>query len=161
LTTPELRIQPAALKDPGETLPVSIDAFDVCAVFWSRNEPYIAAEIVRPQTATGFAYQVTVGGTSGSREPRWPIELGRQVVDGSVTWTCVVAGINGINPIASVSAVSDPAGVTINGAGVFESRKIVADYVGGVLDQDYDVVFSFELEGKPRIARHSVNVRKR
>jgi hypothetical protein len=152
---------PDALKDPAEELKVTLNLFRYCASFWRPNEQYALNEYARPGRATGFAYQSTTAGTSGAREPTWPRTLGATITDGSVTWTCVVAETNGLNVISSPSAVSDPTGLTIGSVSVSEATKILATYSGGTLDQDFDAVFTFTLNGVTRVARQRVLIRKR
>lgn len=149
-----------AVKDAGETLPVMLDCFPVCAMFWRGNERVSSAEYVRPSRATGFAYQAGAAGTTAGREPLWPKVLGGTVVDGSVTWTAVAASTNGIDPISAPTAVSDPTGLTIN-VSVSESCKLQATYAGGTEGQAYDAVYTFTLDSKTRIARQRVEVKKR
>jgi len=147
--------------DPGESFKVELDLFGKCASFWLPNEQYASLEYARPNRANGFAPQVTTPGTSGVREPIWPRTLGATVIDGSVTWTMAEAGLNGLNPITSPSAASDPAGLTISNVAVSESTKILATYSGGTLDRHYDAVFTFTLNGVTRVARQRVEFRKR
>jgi hypothetical protein len=151
---------PDAIKDPGTDLKVSLEFFGDCANFWRANEECSLNEHVRPTRGTGFAYKATVAGLSGSREPVWPKTLDATVTDGSITWTCVAAGTNGLAPITSPSATSDPTGLTISAVAVEESTKILATYQGGSLGQDYEAVFTFTLNGA-RVARQRVLVRKR
>lgn len=152
---------PDALKDPSESRLITLDLFKYCASFWRANEQVDSLEYLRPRKATGFAYQVTVAGTTGMREPVWPTVLAQTLVSGSVTLTCVAAAANGLNPITSPSAVSDPLGLTISAVSASESTKILATYSGGTLDQDYDAVFTFTLNGVSRVARQRVLIRKR
>jgi hypothetical protein len=41
-----------------------------------------------PRTPNGYAYKVTVAGTSGTVEPNWPTTIGQTVTDGTITWRC-------------------------------------------------------------------------
>lgn len=147
-------------KDPAESRAVELELFSKCANFWRPNEQYQASEYARPNAATGFAYQ-TSGGLSGLREPRWPTVIGATVTDGSLTWTCVAAGANGLNAVSGPTAVSNPVGLTISAISVSETSKILATYAGGTVEQDYDAVFSFTLNGVPRVARQTVRIRYR
>lgn len=147
-------------KDPAEQISVELDLFNKAANFWRPNEQFSGSEYVRPNIGTGFAYQASAG-TSGNREPRWPTTLAATVIDGSVTWTCAPASINGLNAVSAASAVSSPTGVTISGVAVSETTKILATYAGGSVANDYDAVFSFTLNGVPRVARQTVKVRYR
>lgn len=145
-------------KDPGAGRAVELELFNKCANFWRPNEQYANGDFIRPNIATGFAYQATTG-TSGIREPRWPTTLAGTVTDGSVTWTCAAAGTNGLSAISSPSAVSSPLGMTIASVSVSETTKILATYTGGTVDQDFDAVFTFTLAGVTRVARQTVRVR--
>jgi hypothetical protein len=157
------RVQPAHPGvDPSEQDRVSIDLFDMCASFWLPNEAVVENEYVRPSRATGFSYQWTGSdGNTGFREPRWPTVIGQTVSDGSGLWTCAAASTNAINAISNVTAVSEPLGLTIAAADVQESTRIVATYSGGDAGNEYAAVFSFTLDGYPRVVRHRVPVRKR
>lgn len=143
-------------KDPDETLKLVLDWFQECAKFWRPNELYGAGETVRPTVPTGFAYSATAG-TTGGREPRWPVALGDTVVDGSVTWEAIAADGNGVNELSD-EVVTPPDGISAAVA-VSEGTKLAVEYSGGTLDEDYDVVFSVTLDGVTRIARQTVEVR--
>jgi hypothetical protein len=143
-------------KDPAESRVVELELFNKCANFWRPNEQYQPNEYVRPNIATGFAYQTTTGGTSGLREPRWPNS--GTVNDGSVLWTAAAAGANGLNPVSAPSAVSSPAGLTIASISVSETTKILATYSGGIVGQNYDAIFTFTLNGVTRVARQTVRI---
>jgi hypothetical protein len=149
------------LKDPAEDLVVGLNFFSYCANLWAANEEFSLNEFIRPTRPTGFSYKATTAGCSGAREPVWPEVAGSTVEDGSIVWTCAAAGSNGLAPITSPSATSDPTGLTISSVSVEENTRIIATYQGGWLGQDYDVVFTFTLSGLPRVARQTVKVRKR
>ena len=55
---------------------------------WAGTTAYALEQRVVPTTANGFYYEVTVAGTSGGGEPTWPVFVGQQVVDGTITWEC-------------------------------------------------------------------------
>lgn len=152
---------PDAVKDPGAEKKVELNLFKFCANYWRANELVALGEYFRPGKSTGYAYQVSVGGTTGAREPSWPTTLGATVVSGSATFTCAEAGANGLNALSSPSAVSDPTGMTVTGVTVSETTKLLATYQGGTLGQDYDAVFTFTLNGITRVARQKVLIRKR
>jgi hypothetical protein len=152
---------PDALKDPAADSKVTLGFFDDCANFWRPNEEFSSNEFIRPTRATGFSYKATTAGCSNAKEPIWPKAVDSTVPDGSVVWTCVAAGSNGLSPITSPSAASDPTGLTISSVSVDENTKILATYQGGSLGQDYDAVFTFTLSGVTRVARQTVRIRKR
>ena len=147
-----------AVKDPDESLPVSLSLYRLCANFWRPNEQFALNEFVRPLRPNGFSYECTTAGTSGSREPRWPTSIGVAVTEGSITWTCRAAGVSGLNSISSLTATSDPAGITIAPLSIDESVKILATYAGGFAGQAYEVIYAFTLNGVPRRARQRVEV---
>lgn len=151
---------PDAIKDPAADKKVRLSLFRYCATFWRRNTQFDVGAYARPTRPTGFAYQSS-GGTSGQREPTWPRALGLTVTDGSITWTCVAAGANGLSAVSSPTAVSDPTGITITEVAVEAVTDLIARYSGGVLGQNHDAVFSFTLNGLPRVARQRVKIRKR
>lgn len=156
------RIRQDALKDPAESLNVVIDCFDLCARRWKDNELYSVGESIRPRVASGISLIVITGGTSGAREPSWPIPIGSNTTDGpTLVWQTQQAASNGLNPITSPTCVSDPAGLNIINVTVNEDYKINATYQGGTVDKDYAAVYSFTLDGVTRIARQTVKVRKR
>lgn len=146
-------------KDPAESKPVELNLFRWCANYWRPNEQFSAAESVRPTTPTGFAYQGS-GGTSGAKEPRWPLVLGAVVTDGSIVWTCTAAAANGLNAITAPGGTSDPTGLTIGSVSASETTKILATYSGGTEGQDYDAVYTFTLNSVTRVARQRVEIRK-
>jgi hypothetical protein len=150
-----------AVKDPGETIKVRLDLYNQCAHFWRDNESFEQNEYIRPNRANGYAYRCSVAGTSGAREPKWPQTVGATVRDGSATWTCVAAGSFGLNAITDPSGTSDPTGLTISDVSVSEDTKILSTYSGGSDGEDFDAVFSFTLNGVPRVARQKVCIRKR
>jgi len=159
--TSDYRIQPDALKDPGEDLKVELSFFDYCANFWRSNVEFATSDYVRPTRSTGYAYTAQTGGLSGAREPVWPRAVDSTIADGSVTWKCVTAGAAGLSAITSPTASSDPTGLTISAVSVDDTCNILATYSGGVAGQDYDAVFTFTLGGVTRVARQAVKVRKR
>lgn len=148
--------------DPAGSRKVMLDLFGKCANYRQPNEPYGTTEYVRPDPATGFAYECTIAGTTGTRHPVWPKVIGQTVTDGSVTWTCRAASTNGLNAITSPSAVSDPTGITISDVSVEEAHKILATYTPPASSegQGYDAVFTFTLNGVTRVARQRVEIRK-
>lgn len=54
---------------------------------WAANTIYTVNEYRVPTVANGYAYQVTVAGTShAATQPTWPTTVGATVTDGTVTW---------------------------------------------------------------------------
>lgn len=59
----------------------------------ANSTAYTVGTIIRPASANGFLYQVSVAGTSGASLPTFPTVVGTTVADGTVTLTCVGKGI--------------------------------------------------------------------
>jgi hypothetical protein len=59
----------------------------------ANSTAYALGAIIRPASANGFLYQVSVAGTSAAAPPTFPLFVGLTVVDGSATLTCVGKGI--------------------------------------------------------------------
>lgn len=54
---------------------------------WATGTIYTSGEYRVPTVANGYAYQVTVAGTShATTQPTWPTTVGATVTDGTVTW---------------------------------------------------------------------------
>jgi hypothetical protein len=155
----DYRFRPVT-KDPAETRSVTLSFYAMCANFWVANEQFEVSEIVRPPgRPTGFAYQAS-GGTSGAREPAWPRRLGGTVTDGSVTWTAIAAGVNGLLPIEDEPQADEETNTLSMGTPiVVESVKVLVDYTGGVDGEDYVVKYTIVVNGKTRVARQLVRVR--
>lgn len=157
------RVQPSHPGlDPAESDRISIELFDLCANLWQPNEHVAANEYVWPLAPTGFCYQWGgTAGRTGARQPRWPLVAGLTVRDGSGFWTCRAPDSEGLNVISDVTAVSEPAGLTIASVDVQESTRIAATYSGGTAGEVYAVAFTFTLDGRTRVVRHRVPVRRR
>lgn len=61
------------------------------ANIWVASKVYYVGDVVRPITGGSFIYQCNVAGTSSATQPTWPTTIGATVVDGTVTWACLVA----------------------------------------------------------------------
>lgn len=149
-----------AVKDPSEQLKVQLDFFLWCANFWRPNESMADQEHFYPLRANGLIYKSS-GGRTGLREPFWPRTAALTVVVAGVTYTAVVDAGQALNEVSNPTAAPDPAGLTIADVSVSESTRILATYAGGTVGSDFDAVYSFTLNGAPRIARQRVMVRKR
>jgi hypothetical protein len=151
-TAPTLRM-PA-----GDEAPVEIDLFDYCARRWHPNEHYDEDEIIRPSVANGYALKAKNAGDSGANEPLWGSTLGKIVRDGSVNWELIEAGTNGIDEATSPQVNVSPSGLSVEGLGISESRKLIAVYKGGSAGTTYTVTFTFQVNGLTRTLRHKVSV---
>lgn len=145
-----------ALKAADESYPVRLRLYDMTVARWKANKAFAIAEVCRPIEPNGFAYVVSKGGTTGFRQPRFPTTLGIVVPDGSAEWTCIAAASNGISPITAPAATSSPAGLTISDVSVESDSDILATYAGGVSGICYEAIYTFTMDGLPRVARHLV-----
>lgn len=153
----------AVFKDPGDAgYTVELNLYDLVAAKWKGNRDYAADEMALPfGLPTGFAYKASAAGRSSSQEPRWPLVLGEVVANGGVAFECVAAAANGLSAVSGIAAESDPVGITISGLAVSNLGELVATYAGGEADEDYDVIFSFIVNGNTLKARQTVKVRER
>jgi hypothetical protein len=156
----DLRFDPIR-KDPAESIQPTLEWFNLCVRFRIGNTTYSASSVVRPNTANGFEYFTSAGGLTGEAEPKWPKVVAQTVRDGSVTWVCQAPSASSLNIMSSPSAVSDPTGLTVTVGSVVDSTRLLPVYSGGTLGQDYDAVFTVTIDGKTRIGRQKVKVRKR
>jgi len=53
---------------------------------WAAGTAHAVGAVVLPTTATGRAYRVVTGGTSGASEPTWPTASFAVVTSGTVTY---------------------------------------------------------------------------
>lgn len=76
-------------KRSADKVPVQIDWHDYLANDWQRGVHYAFGVRIRPRRAeaTGFEYEVTTAGVSGSKRPVFPKVEGATVQSGSVTFT--------------------------------------------------------------------------
>lgn len=59
----------------------------------ANSTAYLVGTIIRPASANGYLYSVSVAGTSGGSPPTFPVVVGATVTDGTATLTCVGKGI--------------------------------------------------------------------
>ena len=124
-------------KRASEVIPITLNLQDALRTFWVAGRRYAIGEYVRPTEATGFAYQASGAGEAAFNEPRWPTTPGNTVVDGSVTWTCVAAASNAVDPIQSAAWANVSSGivVTSTATGVEETSANVTGGTAGTIYQ--------------------------
>ena len=71
--------------DPDYVLDLLLDAK------WKASTARALNFLGYPSRPNGYAYKVTVAGTSGTTEPTWPTTLTQTVTDGGITWRCEAA----------------------------------------------------------------------
>lgn len=54
---------------------------------WQANTTLAVGAWVKPTSPTGFLYEVSTAGVTGTTEPSWPTASNTTVTDGSVVWT--------------------------------------------------------------------------
>lgn len=126
-------------KTETEAIRVTVELARLLEYVYETGREYQLNAHVRPSRPNGFAYQASVAGQSGTREPRWPKTLGATVVDGSVTWTAVAVDSNSSD---SVSSVNIPAvsGLTIS-APATSGTRTTFDVSGGENGRTYEISF--------------------
>jgi hypothetical protein len=131
-------------KHPTATRTLRLDFFPLVADFWEVGKQSSVNDIVRPLTATGFAYQAGANGQAGTEQPAWPQTLAGTVVDGEVTWTAIAAGVNGVTAVSAPAVTVVPSGglsagspSVINGKGT--STAVEFTLSGGVVGKTYRV----------------------
>jgi hypothetical protein len=166
-------------KDPGETKPVELSLFGLCASFWVPNEDFQMGDYVWPVvkdadgniSGIGFCFQAGATGRSGPKQPKFAnadntsasvaVDTPLPKLDGSIPWICRPPGSGGLSPVSLATPSYDvPTGIIVSSVTVNENTKLFVDYDGGTLDEDYEVVFRFVIAGRLRIGRQLVQVRK-
>lgn len=166
-------------KDPDETKPVALSLFGLCANFWLPNEEFQAGDIVWPVvtdsdgnvSGIGFCFEAGATGRTGPKQPKFANGDGTTAsvaldatlarLDGSIPWICRAPGAGGISAASLDATPYDaPDGIFISGITVNENTKLLVDYAGGVLEEDYEVAFRFLIAGRLRVGRQVVRVRK-
>jgi len=150
-------------KDPEETLGVELSCFALCANYWTSNEQHQVGDFVWPTRPNGYVYECTTAGRTGRLEPRWNIVADQVLanLDGSSQWTCRRGDLQGTTPITGTPVVTPPTGLSGSAVVINEGTKLLVDYIGGTLDDDYEVKFTFTIAGRTRIGRQTVYVRKK
>jgi hypothetical protein len=168
-----------ATKDPGETKPVALSLFGLCANFWVPNEEFQQGDIVWPVvfdpdgniSGIGYCFEAEATGRSGPKQPRFASGDGTTAsvavnatlpkLDGSIPWICRPPGAGGLNAVVLASpSFIVPDAMSIAQIVVNENSKLLVDYDGGTLDEDHEVVFRFIIAGRLRIGRQVVRIRK-
>lgn len=126
-------------QDPSETLDYSVDFESHCARYREPNTDYSTSTKVRPVRSTGFQYNASTGGRTGTDEPRWPKTVGGTVVDGSVTWTCEALASSSLQrTVSGTPTWTADTGVTVASQSV-SGTKGTALLSGGTEGQRYMV----------------------
>lgn len=81
---------------------------------WEANTAYVLGHAIVPTSANGYAYVVSVAGTSGSAEPTWGAVLGVTQTDNTVTWKCVILTRGVVANIGDTYMNGGTEGVTSN-----------------------------------------------
>lgn len=108
-------------KTETETIKITYDFRRALEYNWRAGRDYSVTDYVRPVVETGFEYECTSGGQTGSREPRWPTTLAGTVTDGSVVWTARAFGTNAADTLSSIN-LDAPTDLTLGEASIDGSR---------------------------------------
>lgn len=124
--------------NPSEVVTLGFEWFSLLATFWRPATEYALNAYVRPSVATGFAYQCSRAGQSGSKEPKWSRVLGETVTDGDAAWTVVDAGSNAVQAASAPAVTCDQAvtigsPVVVDGLGASSKvQVIVSGWIDGL-----------------------------
>ncbi len=116
-------------QQAGDTLSWFFDFSAECFRFREPGKAYVADDVVRPPTATGYEYKCTTAGqTRGDwtrpQEPRWPTTSGATVTDGSVVWTPQAISTDGLlRTIASKTVATDTGLTAVSSAIVNQAGR--------------------------------------
>lgn len=132
----------ARKKRPGAAKPFTIDLRQYLRSYWMPGHYYDAGDTVRAPSASGFAHQAGAAGESGSTEPSWARQIGGSVNDGSIPWTAIPAGANGIDPIASAPVweqVTPPDNMLTIETGTNTLEETTNRFTGGTAGETYRI----------------------
>lgn len=118
----------------GSNEPYEVDVSERATQSWEANSIFNATDFTKPSIGheTGFVYQTSANGQSGTNEPAWPTTLGGTVVDGSLTWTAVAPPAGGEDSIASVTwTQSNPPDGTLTITNQSHTSLTALAYCGG------------------------------
>jgi hypothetical protein len=115
-------------KPPDAVLDYGVNFERECARQWLPMTDYSLTQHIRIFDAgkpSGFQYQPTTAGRTGSSRPAFPSSLGATVADGSVVWTCV--------PLSTASLIRTLSGVpvwTCEDSGIVIGSQSVIEFIG-------------------------------
>lgn len=130
-------------KRAGASKPFTIDLRQYLRAYWMPGQPYSAGDAVRAPSFSGFAYQAGADGETGSTEPSWPRFLGGTCVDGSIPWTAIDAGANGVDAISGApvwSQVLPPDNALTIGTGSNTLEETTNRFSGGTAGSTYRIM---------------------
>lgn len=160
LNSESQHIYDAIVKDPASTHSVELDLYILIANEWQPNREFTIGTLVRPLHPNGFELVAMTDGVTNSDEPRVPGAVGEIFKDGSITWQVAQPSTASLLAVGTPTAASEPLGLTISGLAVVNNRYLQATYSGGTVENDYDVVFSIDIGGQPKVFRQTVQVRE-
>lgn len=115
---------------------------------WAGATPYTGGAFILPPVYTGFYYECTSSGTSGTSAPLFPVTVGSTVADGtgSLVWTCW-GQINQLPPPASWPSheLNLPGGVAasqeyaISSVGIQNGVRVTTSQNGTLADLNFSV----------------------
>lgn len=125
----------AVVMHPDERLFVEVELDQNLARRWESDHYYAAGDLLRP--GNGFAYIALDDLTSGYKEPRWPVQIGALVVDGSGLWRARKANFDGLDLIINAAATL-PAQLTLFAALSWTGSRIRIPIAGGINGDTYE-----------------------
>lgn len=121
-------------KTPGEVIVVVAKWGAFLEYLWQDRFRHQPGSFVRPLKCNGFEYECTTPGYTGRCEPRWPLQIGDTVQDGSVIWTCRAYDDQATDAIDSTTWTV-PAGLT-KGAEATDLLNTKVELSGGTVGEN-------------------------
>lgn len=123
-------------KHPSEVLRVRLDFEQNLARYREPGRLYRAGETVRPRLPTGWAYRALEDGTSSHREPTWLTSESSITLDGSVRWSAIPSGHEGVDVIVDATGLFDDPSVSVSSIS-WEGAELELLVDGGDDGDDY------------------------
>lgn len=125
-------------KDPDTDAQYAIDWYDQLVLIAEREAAYDEGEIVQFDPDSGWVYECTTPGRTGSRSPRTPPRAdGLTLVDGSVVWTCRHPSDVTV-PVVGSAEWNVPDGISLVNQSELGAVTSVL-LTGGTDGEDYDI----------------------
>lgn len=140
-----------ATQRSGELRPFTVDVSSLAVPVWEALIAIGASGFIRPtqENATGFVYQTSANGQTGTEEPAWSTSGPTQ--DGSLQWLPLAPAAPGQDTIASASWDQEsPPDAELTIAGVAHTSLAATAVIGGgTQGLTYLVVVSITMSSGP------------
>lgn len=131
-------------KHPDEAVQYSVDFGPDLVRRWKAEHTHASAGVfVRPSRSrtTGYDYELTTAGRTGTKEPMWPTTVAATVSDGSAVWTCRAPSTDSLITTISGTPTWAVDGLTVADEDI-EGTSAVATLSGGEDGENYSVTIT-------------------